>query len=382
MNQTKRILTLAMLGMFFLKGCVELKVPIALFSALPQFGDASLTVQFTDYSWPGDNEIVSWFWDFGDGQTSDKQHPEHIYQESGKYSVSLTVANEAGLKDAYIRDNYIFVFDAVKLDKISGLRFDPYINNQDPNAGDTASPEQIKERLGIIKPYTDHISIYFSEYSAILAKEWGLKVTMTIWLDSNLESNQESIDWAVKLAQDGYIDILVVGKEVLSQDSLKENQLLDDIIEVKAAVPDGVMVTYIDTYGILADHPNVIEACDIIYANIYPYWEASPIERAQENLARNYDLLKKAAEGKEVVIAETGWPDKGNTIGQAVPSLDNSCQYFKEVSQWAEENNVQCFFTAFDQRYREDYEGVQGSHWGIWNSQGVLKPCMSDLKED
>lgn len=50
-------------------------------------------VRFTDLS---TNAPTSWRWDFGDGNTSAEQYPEHAYGESGVYEVCLTAANEAG----------------------------------------------------------------------------------------------------------------------------------------------------------------------------------------------------------------------------------------------------------------------------------------------
>ncbi len=39
------------------------------------------------------NLPVSYFWDFGDGTTSNKANPTHIYNESGNYDVTLTLVN-------------------------------------------------------------------------------------------------------------------------------------------------------------------------------------------------------------------------------------------------------------------------------------------------
>ena len=50
------------------------------------------TVQFTDFSSTVDG-ITSWFWDFGDGNTSTEQNPEHTYFEEGVYDVTLTITS-------------------------------------------------------------------------------------------------------------------------------------------------------------------------------------------------------------------------------------------------------------------------------------------------
>jgi PKD repeat protein len=63
--------------------------PTAAFTADPEFGDAPLTVAFTDTSTGGTPS--AWDWDFGDGGTSTSQNPTHIFTEHGSYTVTLTV---------------------------------------------------------------------------------------------------------------------------------------------------------------------------------------------------------------------------------------------------------------------------------------------------
>jgi PKD repeat protein len=43
-----------------------------------------------------DGHIVSYLWDLGDGNTSDLANPEHSYQESGQYNITLTVTDNDG----------------------------------------------------------------------------------------------------------------------------------------------------------------------------------------------------------------------------------------------------------------------------------------------
>jgi gliding motility-associated-like protein len=52
----------------------------------------SLIIDFSDQTVDTlDNPIVSWNWNFGDGNSSTLQHPTHNYLQSGNYNVSLTV---------------------------------------------------------------------------------------------------------------------------------------------------------------------------------------------------------------------------------------------------------------------------------------------------
>ena len=60
---------------------ITIKVGLAAdFSASPTKGVAPLRVHFTDES---TGEIESWFWDFGDGKTSEEQNPTHTYRHAG-----------------------------------------------------------------------------------------------------------------------------------------------------------------------------------------------------------------------------------------------------------------------------------------------------------
>lgn len=51
------------------------------------------TMQFYDYSTGG---ATSWYWTFGDGNTSTLQHPTHQYAQSGSYQVCLTITTATG----------------------------------------------------------------------------------------------------------------------------------------------------------------------------------------------------------------------------------------------------------------------------------------------
>lgn len=61
-------------------------------------GTAPLQVQFDGDDSTDDKGISSYFWDFKDGSTSNQANPSHTFGDPGTYGVSLTVADEDGLK--------------------------------------------------------------------------------------------------------------------------------------------------------------------------------------------------------------------------------------------------------------------------------------------
>jgi PKD repeat protein len=72
--------------------------PATSFSADVTYGDAPLTVQFTDHS---TNTPTAWAWEFGDGTTSTSQSPSHEFTAAGMYTVRLTASNATGAGEPY-----------------------------------------------------------------------------------------------------------------------------------------------------------------------------------------------------------------------------------------------------------------------------------------
>ncbi len=103
--------------------------PIPAFSANPLSGTDSVFVQFTDESMAiGIKNIISWEWDFGDGTTSNVQHPSHLYDSVGNYTVMLTVTDEDPLSNTEIKGDYI----SVELSSV-GIKEKNFIEKVYPN---------------------------------------------------------------------------------------------------------------------------------------------------------------------------------------------------------------------------------------------------------
>jgi PKD repeat protein len=79
-----------------------------------------LSVQFYDSSSGNPN---TWFWDFGDGNTSFQQNPAHEYHSQGRYNVFLRVTNSLGQVDSLLRLSYISVATTLYADLLAELYY-------------------------------------------------------------------------------------------------------------------------------------------------------------------------------------------------------------------------------------------------------------------
>jgi exo-beta-1,3-glucanase (GH17 family) len=292
---------------------------------------------------------------------------------SSKYNkyMSLTGMNIAHSSRESLQNAVTEVLD----NRIHGISFSPYLEGQKP--GTIITEEQITARLSVISHNINWVRSFSctegNENIPKIAKQQGLKTLVGAWLNDDLENNEKEINNVIEVAKQGYANIVAVGNEVLLRDDLTEQQLIDYINRVKAALPN-IEVGYVDAYYEFEEHPNVTEACDVILANCYPFWEGCAIEYSILYMKDMYQRAIKASHGKKVIITETGWPKAGPNEWGAVPSYENAIKYFLGTYQWAEEDNIEVFyFSSFDEVWKVEDEGGVGAHWGLWDKNGKLK---------
>jgi GPH family glycoside/pentoside/hexuronide:cation symporter len=259
---------------------------------------------------------------------------------------------------------------------VHGLCFSPYEENQ--QLGDILSREQIRRRIEIVKPSTSWVRSFScsdgNELIPEVAHELGLKTMAGAWISRDHKKSQQEIDTLVKLAEKGCVDIAVVGNEVLLREDLKENEIINYILKVRSVIPSHIPVGYVDAYYQFIERPALIDACDLVLANCYPFWEGINNDVAAFSVQRMYELTKEKAKGKRVIITETGWPGKGGQVGDALPSEENAMKFFINIQKWATDKDVELFyFTSFDEPWKVSYEGEVGGQWGLWNKNEILK---------
>ncbi|MEO1449285.1 MAG: PKD domain-containing protein, partial [Bacteroidota bacterium] len=88
--------------------------PTAMFTAnIAELCDSG-TVTFIDQS-TSDSPIMSWYWEFGDGQTDTVQYPQHTYTQVGNYTVSLTVLTADSCTETISLTDFIRVHPSPEL---------------------------------------------------------------------------------------------------------------------------------------------------------------------------------------------------------------------------------------------------------------------------
>jgi exo-beta-1,3-glucanase (GH17 family) len=258
---------------------------------------------------------------------------------------------------------------------VHGFCFSLYEEGQKP--GDIISEAQVRRRMEIIKPHTKWVRSFSctegNEWIPKVAKSMGIKTLVGAWLGNDDEINQREIEGLIQLAKEGYVDIAAVGNEVMYRKDLTEEQLLEFIKKVKAEIP-GIPVGYVDAYYEFSHRPAITELCDVVLCNCYPFWEGCPFENSLDYMKQMYYQAKDAANGKEVIITETGWPSMGENLKGAFPSEKSARDYFINTQLWGTNDSVPVFyFSSFDESWKVGAEGIVGAYWGIWDKHEKLK---------
>jgi len=285
--------------------------------------------------------------------------------------LSLTGTEVNGLDRKSLQEQCALLLNG----KMHGICFSPYEGEQKP--GDPISEEQVRRKLELLQPHTRWIRVFSctegNDIIPQLAREYGFKTLVGAWLGEDKEKNEEEIERLIELARAGFVDVAAVGNEVMYREELEESELIEYILRVKQALPD-IPVGYVDAYYEFTNRPAITEACDVILANCYPYWEGCHIDYSLLYMKQMYYQAKQAAPGKRVIITETGWPSEGDPLGVAEPGYENALKYFINAQNWSQKEGIEMFyFSAFDEGWKISAEGSVGAFWGLWDHEEKRK---------
>lgn len=277
--------------------------------------------------------------------------------------------------ESYSEEDLRTLWRATLKKGMHGICFSMYEDGQEP--GDVITIEQVERRVKILKPYAKWIRSFScvegNEHVPRIAHKHGIKTLVGAWLSDNKEDNEKEIEGLITLAKEGCVDIAAVGNEVLYRNDLSLDELLGYIRRVKEALPD-VKVGYVDAYYEFSRHPELVALSDVILSNCYPYWEGCDINGSLAHMQAMFGQATHAAQGKQVIITETGWPSEGGGLRGALASNENAMKYFINTQEWSKAKNIDIFyFSSFDESWKVGDEGDVGAYWGLWDKNEKLK---------
>ena len=300
------------------------------------------------------------------------------YREESYYKSNYSQINTQGIDASkYSLEELKALWRKTIQDGMHGICFSIYEDGQEP--GDEISVEQVERRVKILKPFTGAIRSFSciegNEHIPVVAKKHGLKPLVGAWLSDDKDDNEKEIEALIALAKAGNVDVAAVGNEVLYRNDLSLEELLGYIKRVKEALAGlDIPVGYVDAYYEFSRHPELVENSDVILANLYPYWEGCPIEYALGHMQAMYGQAVDAAQGKPIIITETGWPSEGGGLKGALAGPEAAMKYFIDTIRWTNENKIPIFyFSSFDESWKTGDEGDVGAYWGLWDKNENLK---------
>jgi exo-beta-1,3-glucanase (GH17 family) len=265
---------------------------------------------------------------------------------------------------------YALIDAARKLDCVS---YAPFRVGQTPwNSSEVIGPEQIAEDLATLSLLSGCIRIYSVENGLdqvpALAAKVGLKVILGVWIGRDPRKNADLIDTAVSLTRHHpeTITALIVGSEVLLRGDMTAGDLQRTIRSAKARV--GIPVSYADVSEFWLRHSEVGREVDFITVHVLPYWEDVPVraEDAAAHVGGVHRQVAAAFPGKEILIGEAGWPSGGRMRGGALPSRINQARFLSDLVELAKRENIRVnLFEAYDEPWKQQWEGTAGGHWGL-----------------
>ena len=254
---------------------------------------------------------------------------------------------------------------------LASVSYSPYTRSQHPDYGDRPTEQQIRNDLKVLSLYTQAIRTYSTtgggELVPAIAAEFGLKVTLGIWIDKNEARNEREIQSAIALARRyRNVNAIVVGNETIYRAEKTIPELVELIQRVKRQTQ--VPVTTGEIWSVWADHPELASAVDFIAAHILPYWEGIAAEKTVDQTILFYDRLRRIHPGKRIVIAEFGWPSAGYNMLQARPGPMQQAAVLRDFVSRAEAQGIDYnIIEAFDQPWKTK-EGSVGMYWGIFDA--------------
>lgn len=171
----------------------------------------------------------------------------------------------------------------------------------------------------------------------------------------------------------GAVDTIVVGNEVVNANPAMVGAVVAAIGTARtllAATKFSGHIVTVDTFIAHSNHPELCATSDYCAVNAHAFFDANTSAGQAGDFVLNtaIGMVRKVANGKSIVITESGWPHQGSANGAAVPSVQNQQIAIASIKSKVAGSGIGLFvFQAYDASYKQPgYLGVE-PYFGIYS---------------
>jgi glucan 1,3-beta-glucosidase len=179
---------------------------------------------------------------------------------------------------------------------------------------------------------------------------------------------------------------VTIGSEGLYRKSYTADFLVGKLNDMRSAAP-GLKYGTADTWNRFADGTAdpVLQVSDVALVNAFSYWQGANIDAAagvfQDSTGQAFDHINSVKGDRDIMlwVGETGWPSRGTTYQNAVPTVENSDTFYRQAVCGSLGSGTNVFvFEAFDEPWKPQSVGEDGSSadetsWGVMTADRQKK---------
>jgi len=265
--------------------------------------------------------------------------------------------------------------------RLSGICYDPTRDGQCSIVSRTVliGNKVIDIRLvsrvaNVVRTYSVTDSLGFVPH---LCEQANIDCYLGAWLGRSKVENEKELNALLTISKrnPNCVKALVIGNEVLLRGDMDEDRLISIIKRIRKSTE--LQVTTGQLWSLWLKYPELAREVDFLLIHVQPYWAGISIDKAAEYIDQVYRYIQAMFPGKRIVLGEIGWPSTGKTIEKAVPSKKNQEKFIRALKRLSVEDGIEYFYyELYDGRKSIGPQAIATTSWGIYNSDGLLKPHL------
>jgi exo-beta-1,3-glucanase (GH17 family) len=250
-----------------------------------------------------------------------------------------------------------------------GIAYSPYLAN-----GNCKDKQAVAADIKKLTGYTS-IRLYGTDCKQVAnvlpaAKAAGMTIFAGVFDIAKAATQAKELidqvngDWAS-------INTVGVGNEAVNKGEASPAQVVAALGAVKSTLKGAGYtgpVVAPDTFIAMIKNPSICQAADYAAANCHAFFDPNTPAKDAGKFLKTQQANVEQACGKKVVITETGWPKKGSSNGQAIPSTENQAAAISSIKNaYKDSPQSIIMFSAFDDDWKKDTSATFNAerHWGM-----------------